>query len=180
MQSSATAALGKAAARGPGSIAATYTAPGARGPSVVAAAQSSRPSYSSRLAPSGPSQTLSAAAAADQSSRPSYSSRLTPSGPSQNPSYQSSSRQSNILQPTINENSASVYTSRGTKTQADRYRPYYALPERNLYSTNRSQRSYAGNDTSGEHGQRLPRSVYKPGSHPPVPRRKYLGCLVLI
>lgn len=175
MQSSATAALGKAAARGPGSIAATYTASGARAPSA-AAAQSSKPSYSSRLAATGPSQTPSAA---DQSSRPSYSSRLAPSGPSQNPSYQNSSRQSNILQPTIDENSASVYTSRGTKTQADRYRPYYALPERNLYPTNRSQRSYSGNETSGEHGQRLPRSVYKPGSHPLIPRRKYLECLVL-
>ena len=154
MQSSATAALGKVAARGPGSTVAAYTASGARAPSA-AAAQSSKPPYSSLLAPSGPSRNPSAAAEAAQSSRPSYNSRLPPSGPS---SYQKSSRQSNILQPTINENSASVYST--TKTQADRYRPY-ALPERNIYPTNRSQRSYNGNRTGGEHGQRLHRSVYK-------------------
>lgn len=158
MQSSATATLGKVAARGPGSTVAAYTASGARAPSAAAA----------------------------QSSKPLHSSRLAPLGPSQNTSYQNTSRQSSIRQPTIDETSATVYTSRGTtKIQADYYRPSYnALPERNIqrniHFTNRSQRSYNGNGASGEHGQRLPISVYKPGSHPLIPRPKHLEFLVLI
>ena len=53
---STTAVLGNAAARGPGFYAATATASGARSPPEALPPQSSRPTYSSRLAPQNDSR----------------------------------------------------------------------------------------------------------------------------